>query len=102
VKGVHRKDKEAADLLNLKPGEYCYRPGDGWYACTPNGHLANLSQHDCTYDKESDTLTVAPSILCGDFLPPHTAKRDAAYEAKAIAEGRAYHGYLEAGVWRAC
>jgi hypothetical protein len=92
MKGVHRKDKAAvADLLNLMPGDYVYVPGQGWHACTPNGHLANLSAHDCDYDKESDTLTVAPSIS----VKVHGDGDGLGGELHEV-----YHGYLERGVWR--
>lgn len=84
MQGKHRKTVET--ILDLNPGEYVYRPGEGWYACTPNGMLANLSAHDCDYDKANDVLTVSPSILVRGGSEP----------------GKEYHGYLEAGKWREC
>lgn len=66
----------------FKPGEYGKHPFDGcWYACTPNGHLGNLSAHQVT-EHEDRTITVHPSIAVS-------------------AGGRElWHGYLERGVWR--
>ena len=52
-----------------------------WYAMTPNGHLANLSNHKIT-EHDDGTITVSPSIrVLGDL-------------------DYAYHGYLEKGIWR--
>lgn len=83
MKGTHRNDQAAReDLRQLKPGEYVYRPGLGWFACTPNGHLADLSMHDCEFNKADNVLSVHPSI------------------AVSTGEGQVYHGYLENGVWR--
>lgn len=54
-----------------------------WYACTPNGHLANLGAHELV-EHEDGTITVSPSILIH-------GGRDGA---------EAWHGWLERGVWR--
>jgi hypothetical protein len=89
VKGSHRKVWNGSDLL--APGEYAYLPGDGWYACTPNGHLANLTQHDVTYDKEENVITVAPSIRIFDYSV-----------SGAELDSTLYHGDIVRGVWREC
>lgn len=93
----------------LRPGEFVrvvpLRRGDGieftedektkwwnqpyWMACTPNGHVGNLQQHEIV-EHEDGTITVSPSILIN--LP---ATPDAPYK-------ELWHGYLERGVWRAC
>jgi hypothetical protein len=55
-----------------------------WMACTPDGHLGDLSNHDVT-EHEDGTISVSPSIL--------------------VSAGRgkeSWHGYLERGVWREC
>lgn len=61
------------------PGEYCQHEGV-WYACTPNGLLANLSGHTVT-EHEDGTISVDPSILC---------KR-----AELV-----WHGHLKNGIWK--
>lgn len=91
MKAKHRRDKEAIENMTLlQPGEYCYIPGVGWHACTPNGYLANLAGHDCEYDKENDMLTVAPSISV-------RAHRDEDPPGEVV---EVYHGYLERNTWR--
>jgi len=75
--------------LWLKPGEYGIDPRDGsWYACTPNGHLGNLSAHQVA-EHEDGTITVSPSILVTGY--------DETVKDKTV-----WHGYLEHGVWREC
>lgn len=69
----------------LQPGDYGRWAADkgNWYACCPDGKLANLSRHD-VLEHPDGTITVEPSILVqqrGD-TPPQ------------------WHGYLERGVWR--
>ena len=65
-----------------------YEPGDfgqwrkRWYAMTPSGMLAGLSNHAVT-EHDDGTISVLPSILVND------GQKD-------------WHGYLERGVWRAC
>ena len=54
-----------------------------WYACAPSGWLGNLSGHDVT-EHEDGTITVSPSILTSAPEP----------------NPRAWHGYLERGIWR--
>lgn len=67
----------------LEPGEYG-KDGDIWYACTPNGHLGNLSAHEVV-EHDDGTITVSPSILV----------------KYAGADGeQLWHGYLEHGIWR--
>lgn len=64
----------------LSSGEFMYH-GDQWWACTPNGHVANLKAHQVT-EHPGGTITVWPSILIKD------------------ATQALYHGWLTAGVWR--
>ena len=63
----------------LRPGEWTKHNGH-WYACTPNGLLANLSAHNIV--EHEDGLTVSPSILVTDG-----------------AAGHRWHGLLKHGVW---
>lgn len=67
----------------LKPGEYCRRETGIYYACTPNGLLANLGSHSIV-EHEDGTISVTPSILVRD------------------GQGGEWHGYLTNGVWREC
>lgn len=64
----------------FKPGDYG-KIGDIWYACTPNGHLGNLANHEVV-EHDDGTITVSPSILVGKDPSDN------------------WHGYLEHGVWR--
>lgn len=84
MKGA-RKHQDADGELRLAPGEYGQdsRDGNNWYACTPNGHMGNLTAHDVT-EHDDGTITVRPSILVSDN------------------RGELWHGYLERGVWREC
>lgn len=69
----------------MSPGQYGKHPLDGtWFACAPNGLLANLHNHQVT-EHEDGTITVSPSILVSDGRGGHR-----------------WHGYLEQGVWREC
>lgn len=64
----------------FSPGDYgilC----DTWYACTPNGLLGNLANHEVV-EHQDGTITVSPSILVGKDTGP------------------VWHGYLERGIWR--
>jgi hypothetical protein len=63
------------------PGEYG-KIGDTWFACTPDGRLGDLSNHEVT-EHEDGTITVSPSIL-----------------VSAGGKLGEWHGYLEHGVWR--
>lgn len=86
MKGKRIDPQEGVDtLILLKPGDYgtdVRQPGN-WYACTPNGLLANLGSHEIVENSDG-TITVSPSILvtCGKNNPD------------------TYHGYLENGIWR--
>jgi hypothetical protein len=62
------------------PGEYGIMYGR-WYACTPDGFLGDLSNHEVT-EHEDGTITVSPSILVSN------------------SRNEFWHGYLERGVWR--
>ena len=66
----------------MNPGEYAKTPDGVWYAETPNGHGANLGNHEVT-EHEDGTITVSPSIL-------------------VTAHDGSWHGFLERGVWREC
>lgn len=63
-----------------QPGDYYRDMDNSWRACTPNGHLANLSKH-CVVEHEDKTITVRPSILVSNQ------------------NGVLWHGYLKRGVW---
>ncbi len=65
---------------SFRPSEYGMINGI-WYACTPNGHLGNLKNHEVV-EHEDGTITVSPSILVGQ------------------GDVDVWHGYLEHGVWR--
>lgn len=69
----------------LLPGEYGIMYGR-WYACTPNGKLGDLSNHEVT-EHEDGTITVSPSILVTGY--------DDERKEKTV-----WHGYLERGIWR--
>jgi hypothetical protein len=78
------------DTDHFTPGDYGRHPADGnWYACAPNGHLGNLSQHDVV-EHDDGTITVSPSIVI--------TRRDT--ERRQDVE--LWHGYLQRGVWRTC
>lgn len=68
----------------LAPGEYALASTGHWFACTPNGLLADLSLHSWVQHPDG-TISVFPSIL---VTRPGTETR--------------WHGYLEAGRWREC
>lgn len=73
---------EGKEPHQFEPGDYGIWPRTReWYARTPNGLLANLSQHNII-GNEDGTITVKPSIL--------VTRGDVAR----------WHGYLERGVWR--
>lgn len=74
---VHELDERG--LAGLIPGDYVQWRGQ-WWACTPNGYLGNLGDHEVT-EHADGSITVSPSILVSDL------------------RGQLYHGYLRAGVW---
>jgi hypothetical protein len=46
----------------LRPGDYAIHEGCGdWYACTPNGHMANLAGH-LVVEHDNGTISVTPGI----------------------------------------
>lgn len=65
-------------IHQLRAGEYA-KLRDGWHARTPNGMLANLTNHE-VLEHEDGTITVSPSIL--------------------VTGGGTWHGWIERGVWR--
>lgn len=67
------------------PGEYG-RIAGVWVACTPNGHLGNLSAHEVV-EHDDGTITVSPSILI--TLP----------QGGGHVEPTLWHGYLRRGEW---
>jgi hypothetical protein len=74
-----------------EPGDYGYSWEDvAWIGITPNDLAANLGAHKIT-EHENGTITVEPSIECWGRRTKELARAEGAY----------WHGYLEAGVWRA-
>lgn len=69
----------------FQAGEYGLIEGY-WYACTPNGELGNLFNHEVV-EHEDGTITVSPSILVSSY--------DSKGNAHVV-----WHGFLEHGVWR--
>jgi hypothetical protein len=62
-----------------KPGDY-WKSGEAVGGVCPNGMFCDLSKHNVV-EHEDGTLTVTPSILCGDAATN-------------------WHGFLERGIWR--
>lgn len=54
-----------------------------WMCTTPNGKFGSLAKHHVV-EHDDQTITVTPSILVDD------------------GRARAWHGFLERGVWREC
>lgn len=85
MQGKRMPDGASPNMLNA--GEYCacqFDDGRVFYACSPDGRLANLARHVVT-EHDDGTISVSPSILVrggGD-------------------EGE-WHGFLERGFWRKC
>lgn len=84
---IGRRVPDSESTAPFQPGEYGKRivqTTDAviWYACTPNGLLANLGQHQIT-EHEDGTITVSPSIL-----------------VRGGHGDQQWHGWLERGVWR--
>lgn len=75
-----------ADYL-MKAGEYGIGSDGEWYACTPNGYMGNLGNHE-VIDNADGTITVSPSILI-----------TAEYDEK---KHELWHGFLKNGVWTSC
>lgn len=80
MQGKRRDDIGDRYGLLFDPGDYGQINGI-WHACTPNGHLANLSGHSVA-EHEDGTITVSPSIRVSNQ------------------EGELWHGFLEHGTWR--
>jgi len=76
-----RVNGNIVNLLGLAKGDYCFW-NNTWYACLPNGLIANLGNHTIV-EHEDKTISVSPSILCQSHI-------------------LTWHGYLEKGVWREC
>lgn len=76
-----RVHADSSDDLHLEAGDYGIHPVDGnWYACAPDGKMANLSLHS-VIEHDDGTITVSPSIL----ITAHDGQ---------------WHGFLERGIWR--
>lgn len=69
----------------LPVGSY-WKRGGVWFAITPNGHLANLTNHRVT-QHDDQTITVHPSIRVSTTHPRYGSIE-------------LFHGFLERGVWR--
>ncbi len=83
-----RVKTESCGHLNLGPGEFG-KQGGIWYACTPNGHMGNLSNHE-VIEHDDETITVTPSIRVVGSI------------AGVVDVGELWHGHLKAGVWSKC
>jgi hypothetical protein len=70
----------------LEPGEFAKLPDGKWMAATPNGHGANLANHEVE-EHDDGTITVSPSIM---VVPAGAHPSDW------------WHGFLSRGVWRKC
>lgn len=91
------------------PGAYWRRAGH-WFAVTPSGQLVDVTTWTVT-EHEDQTITVAPSILV-QAIPPKSYTPEERVRMVDLAgedyvqkweHGKpAWHGYLEAGVWREC
>jgi hypothetical protein len=90
---IGRRVEWGAQLL--EPGEYSKLPEGMWYACSPNGHTANLERHTVV-EHEDGTITVSPSIL----IRGHQISEEGVRVSDDICD--LWHGYLERGVWRSC
>jgi hypothetical protein len=85
----------------LAPGEYGrIKQHDGewlWIACTPNGMVGDLSQHEVV-EHEDGTITVAPSIEVSGGKSVLAPGDDAELMEIRGLTG-IWHGFLRAGVW---
>ena len=67
------------------PGGAYWRDSRGvWMACTPDGRIGDLSNHDVT-EHDDGTITVSPSIL-----------------VSGGGRRKSWHGYLRGGAWIEC
>ncbi len=76
-------DSEINMPLDCQPGDYWNWDGL-WMCMTPSRFIGNLANHKIT-EHEDGTITVSPSILVTTTM---------------AGEKRAWHGWLERGVWR--
>ena len=74
---------DASNDPYFNPGEYGRLSNGKWCACTPNGHVAGLANHEVV-EHEDGTITASPSILV----------------TNASGDEQLWHGYLERGIWR--
>jgi hypothetical protein len=118
MKGTRLADGFACTVLELEvmgvkttPSATYWKTERGTFDCvTPNGRHGNLAAHT-VIEHEDGTITVSPSILIYAREGRHY---DADERLRLVAmcgednvqdfeRGRpAWHGYLEAGVWREC
>jgi hypothetical protein len=97
VIGVRVADGKMRSEGTFIPGAYGRVERDGewvWLACTPNGMLGDLSEHDVE-EHEDGTITVSPSV---ETTRGHV--RPARGEIDVEDGERYWHGFLERGVWR--
>lgn len=83
MKGLRLVD--GTNPRSLEPGQYCLTDGK-WWAVTPNGGPAACLDDHAVTEHEDGTITVSPSILADEDV---------------VGPGRAWHGWLERGEWRA-
>jgi len=79
----------------LQPGEYARHSNGQWFACTPNGHMANLSLHNVV-EHEDGTITVEPSVA----VSYPGGGTDSGISVKSPQGIQLWHGYLQAGAWK--
>jgi len=76
------KRVDRLDDSHFLSGEYGKGSDGAWYCCPPNSDLlGRLGNHEVV-EHEDGTITVSPSILIRNR------------------PGKAWHGYLERGIWR--
>jgi hypothetical protein len=83
--GRKRVDVDAETNLppDPQPGDYWFA-ADRWWCMTPSNFIGNLGNHTIN-EYEDGTITVSPSILVTEQIG---------------GVKRAWHGFLERGVWR--
>lgn len=86
MRGVRLADGEMRSEGAFRPGAYGRVLRDEewiWMACTPNGYLGDLSEHEVT-EHEDGSISVEPSI-------------DVGMDGRSL-----WHGYLRRGKWETC
>lgn len=107
MRGERLADREFTRRLSgavIEPGAYgrvLRRPGGWtWMACTPSGHIGDLSEHDVE-EHPDGTITVSPSIEIDGGKHVFVEGDDAEQFERVGLTGH-WHGYLRAGVWESC